>query len=47
MNSIKLNGIGMTSERTRRRLIQRLGDKFEQHTLEQVRFVPLVAGATE
>ncbi len=28
-------------------LIQRLGDTFEQHTLEQVRFVPLVAGATE
>jgi len=28
-------------------LIQRVGDKFEKHTLEQVRFVPLVGGALE
>ncbi len=28
-------------------LIQRVGDTFEEHTLEQVRFVPLVAGVLE
>jgi len=28
-------------------LIQRLGDTFEKHTLEQVRFVPLIGGSLE
>lgn len=42
MNSIDLNGIGMTSQRTRERLIQRLKDQgiTDQRVLEALRMTP-------